>query len=525
MTYSLVTTGSLGTALLLDASLGTFTYTSNTNAGTDVFTFQVFDGSVNALTAGTITINITNQAPSAISSSLTTSEDVAIGATLTGTDPDLPAQVLTYSILTNGTKGTALITNATTGAYTYTPALSSIGQDSIAFGVSDGLLNSAPGIVHVTIHPRLDAGDLVVTDSRVHMLLLIDPATLQIASLSTGGLVANNTRGLAMDASDQIHLIATGTGLVRVDAPTGAQTLVSLGFSTSPVGPLGVALESDGHIVVGDGVNGVVRVDPITGVKTTVASGGNIGLALGLIVASNGDLYAGDGSALMGGASKVVRIDPVTGLQTLITSGDNLKLPADLAIESTGNLLVTDVGSFAGGVDRVIRVDPSNGAQTIVTSGGLLHQPTGITLAANGDILLACGQSATIVRVDPGTGAQSVFFTNPMLQQPFGIRRRAASGVGRGGAAEAPREWELGSVVPNPARGAARIDYALPREARVLVRLYDTAGRLVQTLVDVRQPAGRYSATVDAKRLGSGIYLCRIEAGEFRGVRKVVIAR
>ena len=67
-----------------------------------------------------VTITPVNDAPSASNGTLTTNEDVAANGTLSATDVD--GNPLTYSIVANGTKGSAAITNAATGAYSYTPA-------------------------------------------------------------------------------------------------------------------------------------------------------------------------------------------------------------------------------------------------------------------------------------------------------------------------------------------------------------------------------------------------------------------
>ncbi|MFV9690022.1 MAG: Ig-like domain-containing protein [Desulfobacteria bacterium] len=59
LTYSLVSTGSIGTATLADAAAGKFLYMAHTNAtGTDTFSFKVNDGTVDSNVA-TITVEIT----------------------------------------------------------------------------------------------------------------------------------------------------------------------------------------------------------------------------------------------------------------------------------------------------------------------------------------------------------------------------------------------------------------------------------------------------------------------------------
>ena len=59
---------------------------------------------------------------------------------------------------------------------------------------------------------------------------------------------------------------------------------------------------------------------------------------------------------------------------------------------------------------------------------------------------------------------------------------------------EPPAAFAL-SIRPNPTAGSGTIEYSLPHEALVRVRVFDVAGRVVARLVDGPQPAGRHVAT------------------------------
>lgn len=73
----------------------------------------------------------------------------AVNGGLTATDPD--SNPLTFSIVTQGTKGTVAITNAATGAFTYTPNAGATGADSFTFTANDGLVNGNTSTISVTI--------------------------------------------------------------------------------------------------------------------------------------------------------------------------------------------------------------------------------------------------------------------------------------------------------------------------------------------------------------------------------------
>ena len=154
LTYRLVTAAHLGVAALTDASSGAYTYTPTPNVtGTDTFTFTVSDGqstSGEATVTVTVTIMPVNQPPVALNGTLSTSEDTpAKGILLANNDADGGA--LTYHLLSHGSLGTASLTNAGTGAYTYTPNLNANGTDTLTFTASDGVYESNVATVTVTI--------------------------------------------------------------------------------------------------------------------------------------------------------------------------------------------------------------------------------------------------------------------------------------------------------------------------------------------------------------------------------------
>lgn len=64
-------------------------------------------------------------------------------------DPD--GDSLSYSIVTNSTKGTAVITDAFTGAYTYTANAGSSETDTFTFKTNDSFVDSNVATITVTI--------------------------------------------------------------------------------------------------------------------------------------------------------------------------------------------------------------------------------------------------------------------------------------------------------------------------------------------------------------------------------------
>lgn len=152
LTYSIVTNGSLGAAVITNINTGAFSYTASSAAGSDSFTFKVNDGEADSNIA-TMLVTITgggggNIAPVASDASFSLTTSNVHNGTLSASDAD--GDPLTYSIVANGTLGTAVITNTATGAFTYTSGLSA-GTDTFTFKVNDGTVDSNTATVIVTV--------------------------------------------------------------------------------------------------------------------------------------------------------------------------------------------------------------------------------------------------------------------------------------------------------------------------------------------------------------------------------------
>ena len=89
-------------------------------------------------------------------------------------------------------------------------------------------------------------------------------------------------------------------------------------------------------------------------------------------------------------------------------------------------------------------------------------------------------------------------------------------------------ELALAPITPNPLRGVMAIEFALPRESRVRVGVFDAQGRQVAALADRTCAAGRHRLRWDAGAgLGAppGLYFVRLTALDQTLVRRVVRLR
>ncbi len=82
-----------------------------------------------------------------------------------------------------------------------------------------------------------------------------------------------------------------------------------------------------------------------------------------------------------------------------------------------------------------------------------------------------------------------------------------------------PASYNLAQNYPNPFNPWTDIQYDIPQDAYVTLKVYNVLGAEVSTLVDAYQTANSYSVRWDASDLASGMYFCTIDAG---GVHKTI---
>jgi len=88
-----------------------------------------------------------------------------------------------------------------------------------------------------------------------------------------------------------------------------------------------------------------------------------------------------------------------------------------------------------------------------------------------------------------------------------------------------PQAYSLAQNYPNPFNPATEIRYALPKDCKVKLTIYNVLGEKVATLVDGKQKAGYMTARWDASFFSSGIYFYRLQAGDFVETKKMILLK
>jgi len=345
LTYSIVTNGALGTVVINNTATGAFNYTPNLNAnGVDTFSFIANDGTVDsAIATATVTIAAVNDAPMAIDGVLSTAQNVAGSGTLSASDID--GDALAFTIATNGSLGTATITNAATGAYTYTPDEGMAGTDSFSFSVNDGSLNSNTATVSVTIDAPVGS----------------EESSYDYAwSNPFGGTRQDYAKGVATDAAGNVYVTGYFYGTVDFDISAASDSHSAASYDvyvtklnadgsygwtqtfggTSSAYGYGISVDDLGNVYVAGTFYNSVDFDPGVGVDNhNSVSGADVFVTRLNADGSYGWTHTFDGD-FSSSASNVI------------------------ALDNAGNVVVT--GSYAGTVD----FDLTGTGDTHTSNGG-----------------------------------------------------------------------------------------------------------------------------------------------------------
>lgn len=84
-----------------------------------------------------------------------------------------------------------------------------------------------------------------------------------------------------------------------------------------------------------------------------------------------------------------------------------------------------------------------------------------------------------------------------------------------------PNKFDLSQNYPNPFNPVTKINYELPQDLNVSLKVYDINGKEVATLVNEVKAAGYHTAEFNGMNMASGIYFIRLNAGQFSSVKKM----
>jgi hypothetical protein len=88
-----------------------------------------------------------------------------------------------------------------------------------------------------------------------------------------------------------------------------------------------------------------------------------------------------------------------------------------------------------------------------------------------------------------------------------------------------PSNYYLMQNFPNPFNPSTLINYSIPEQTHVILKIFDMLGNEIKTLVNKEQYAGNYEVKFNASFLSSGIYFYRLQTGSFTDTKRMILIK
>ncbi len=333
---------------------------------------------------------------------------------------------------------------------------------------------------------------------------------------------------VAGTSTGQVHAISSATG----NALPGFPVSVGQSIWASPaIGKLASGQAT--QIVIAENTGKIVLVNSDGSLAKTVMLSGRIEAAPTLA-----DID-GDGSAeiIIGTLNNllyVLRRDGTNAPGFPRTLGNTIRssfLVADLdnkaGLELVG--VATDGGLYAMKNDATFST-----YFPIMLGGALRTTPSIDDVDDDGDLELVVGGLNAMHLIDiPTPGANrgywfteaGNYYRTSNYQDAGAVRVQEQPSE-----TSAPKAFALAQNYPNPFNPSTMIQYEIPQAAQVRLAIHNLLGERVRTLVDAKESAGVKQVTWDGRdergeHVSSGVYVYRIEAGEFRLAKRLLLMK
>jgi len=88
-----------------------------------------------------------------------------------------------------------------------------------------------------------------------------------------------------------------------------------------------------------------------------------------------------------------------------------------------------------------------------------------------------------------------------------------------------PTKFDLSQNYPNPFNPSTKINFDLPTDGKVSLKIFDMSGKEIMTLVNEVKTAGYYSVNFNASNLSSGVYFYSLSANNFTATKKMMLLK
>jgi len=276
-------------------------------------------------------------------------------------------------------------------------------------------------------------------------------------------------------------------------------------------------------------------------------------IASNLLICKNG---AGDIYMPSLSINNINQMNPGEGYQLYLTSYDELTYPANASPRKayTGDRLLTtradkitpqfsNTGSNmtliieAGNIPERSEIAILTGDKSVVGSGAVHNGSAAITIWGDNDITqekdgAALFENLSAELLNSKTKDLSELPLNNFLDMLDNSKSNnlqyypnsvimALSSVEVVGITN---KLEL-SVIPNPITSTSSIEYVIPEDGLVSLKLYSATGELIQVILNQNQNAGKYRLDFDSAKLQSGVYNLQLNTNMFRRDMMIVVIK
>ncbi|MCK4255518.1 T9SS type A sorting domain-containing protein, partial [candidate division WOR-3 bacterium] len=85
--------------------------------------------------------------------------------------------------------------------------------------------------------------------------------------------------------------------------------------------------------------------------------------------------------------------------------------------------------------------------------------------------------------------------------------------------------YKLPMISPNPLSSSTTINFTIPKNEHISVKIYDITGSLISKLVDENLNSGTHYLIIDTDNLSSGVYFLKMDTGNLCHTAKFLVLK
>ena len=429
LTYSLVTAP---TGALIDPGTGVFTWTPGEADGPGLHnvTVHVTDGAGgSADTSFTITVTESNAAPAlAAVAAQTVAEHTLLTVTASASDADLPADTLTYSLVSAPSGATI---NPGTGAFTWTPGeTDGPGTHSVTVRVSDGAggtsettftitvteSNAAPVLAAIAAQTVAEGSLLALTASATDADLPANTLTYSLVTAPTGATI-NPATGAFTWTPGEADGPGTHNAIVRVSDGNGgtAETSFAITVTESNSAPTlaaiaaQTAVENTQLTVTASATDADLPADTLTYSLVTAPAGATINPGTGVFAWTPGEADGPGTHTVTFRVSDAAGATAETSFTITVTESNSAPVLAAIATQTVAENTLLTVTSAA--TDADLPADTLTYSVVTAPAGATINPTTGVFVWTPGEADGPGTHNVTVRVADGNGGTAETSFT------------------------------------------------------------------------------------------------------------------